>query len=141
MYTNGITMGNDDRTLFMASPGNGVYRIDIPSRGYRLVTHPEGMTLSGIDGLYFYDNSLIGVQPGLHRIGRFYLNPEGDSVKRLEIVEARNPLFDFPTTGTIAGKTFYYIANSQAYSFNPDGTLFPFEKLKDVMILCAELNK
>jgi tetratricopeptide (TPR) repeat protein len=141
MFTNGITMGNDDRTLFMASPGNGVYRIDIPSRGTRLVTHPEGMTLSGIDGLYFYDDSLIGVQPSLHRIGRFYLNSKGDSVERLEIVEARNPLFDFPTTGTIAGKAFYYIANSQAYSFNPDGTLFPFEKLKDVVILCANLKK
>jgi hypothetical protein len=141
MYTNGITMGNDDRTLFMASPGNGVYRIDIPSRGYRLVTHPEGMTLSGIDGLYFYDHSFIGVQPGLHRIGRFYLNSKGDFVERLETIEARNPLFDFPTTGAIAGKAFYYIANSQAYSFNPDGTLFPFEKLKDVVILCAELKK
>lgn len=141
MYTNGITMGNDDRTLFMASPGNGVYRIDIPSRGYRLLTHPEGMTLSGIDGLYIYDQSLIAVQPGLRRIARFYLNLKGDFVERLETIEARNPLFDFPTTGSIAGRAFYYIANSQAYSFNRDGTLFPLEKLKDVVILCADLNK
>jgi hypothetical protein len=37
--------------------------------------------------------------------------------------------------GRIAGKAFYYVANSQAYSFNPDGKLFPFEKLKDVVIL------
>ena len=43
--------------------------------------------------------------------------------------------------GRIAGKAFYYIANSQAYSFNPDGKLFPFEKLKDVVILCADLKK
>lgn len=140
MYTNGIAAGNDDRTLFMASPGNGVYKIDIPSGGYRLVSHPDTMTLSGIDGLYFYNNSLIGVQPGLNRVGRFYLNGKGDSVERMEIIEARNPLFDFPTTGAIAGGAFYFIANSQAYSFNPDGTLFPVEKLKDVVILRADLK-
>ncbi|MDH4272033.1 MAG: hypothetical protein OEW18_08665 [Candidatus Aminicenantes bacterium] len=141
MYTNGITLGGDDRTLYVASPGNGVYKIDLPSKESRLVTHPEMMTLSGIDGLYFYDNSLVGIQPSLDRVCRFYFNPTGDAVERLEIIEARNPHFDFPTTGTIAGQTFYYIANSQAYSFNPDGTLFPVEKLKEVVILRTALEK
>ncbi|MFZ2055506.1 MAG: hypothetical protein WAU81_15055 [Candidatus Aminicenantales bacterium] len=141
MYTNGIALANDDRTIYVASPGNSVYRIDIPSRECRLVSHPDTMTLSGIDGLCFYDNSLVGVQPGLNRVSRYYLNAEGDSVERLEIIEARNPLFAFPTTGTIAGETFYYIANSQAYSFHPDGTLFPLETLKEVVILYADLRK
>jgi len=141
MYTNGITMGNDDRTLFVASPGNGVFRIDIPTKECRLVSHPETMTLSAIDGLYLYDNSLIGIQPRYSRVCRFYLNGKADSVERLEIIEARNPQFDFPNTGAIAGGAFYFIANSQAYSFNPDGTLFPLEKLKDVVILRADLGE
>ena len=140
MYTNGITLGSDDRTLYVASPGNGVYRIDIPSKECRLVSHPDTMTLSGIDGLYFFDNSLVSVQPSLNRVSRYYLNAEGDSVERLEIIEARNPLFNFPTTGTIAGETFYYIANSQAYSFRSDGTLFPDDKLKEIAILCVDLR-
>ncbi len=139
-YTNGITMGNDERTLYLASPGNGVFRIDIPSKACRLVSHPETMTLSAIDGLYFYDNGLIGIQPRYDRVCRFHLNRRGDSVERLEIIEAHNPHFDFPTSGTIAGGTLYYIANSQAYSFNPAGALFPLEKLKDVVILCADLR-
>jgi sugar lactone lactonase YvrE len=139
MYTNGITLGADDRSLYVSSPGNGVYRIDIPSKECRLVSHPETMTLSGIDGLYFYDHSLIGVQPSLNRVARYFLNQKGDAVEGLEIIDARNPLFNFPTTGTIAGSTFYYIANSQAYSFNPDGSLYPPEKLKEVVILRADL--
>jgi sugar lactone lactonase YvrE len=140
MYTNGISLGRDDRTLYVASPGNGVFRIDVATKESRLVSHPATMTLSGIDGLYFYDNSLIGIQPSLNRVARFYLNPGGDSVERMEVLDARHPLFDFPTTGAIAGTGFYYIANSQAYRFQPDGTIFPLDKLKEVMILRAELS-
>ena len=141
MFTNGITLGADDRTLYVASPGNGVYKIDIPSKECRLVSHPATITLAGIDGLYFYDHSLVGIQPSLNRVCRFHLNPRGDAVERLEVIDARHPLFDFPTTGTIAGKTFFYIANSQAYSFNRDGTIFPPEKLKETVILRAELGE
>jgi tetratricopeptide (TPR) repeat protein len=141
MYTNGIALGGDDRTLYVASPGNGVYMINIASKECRPLSHPETMTLTGIDGLYFFENSLVAVQPGLDRVSRYYLNPGGDAVERLEIIEAHNPLFNFPTTGTIAGEWLYYIANSQAYSFNPDGTLFPAEKLKKVVILCVDLSQ
>jgi sugar lactone lactonase YvrE len=140
MYANGITMGNDDETLYVSSPGNGVFRIDLPAKACRQVSHPAGMTLSAVDGLYFYDNSLVCVQPRYDRVSRFYLDPKGASVERLDIIDAHNPLFDFPTTGAIAGQTFYYIANSQAYDFNPDGTLFPPEKLKEVVILAADLK-
>jgi len=140
MYTNGITTGPNDQTLYVASPGNGVFRIDIPAKECRLVSHPQEMTLSAIDGLYFYENSLVAVQPRFDRITRYYLDKKSASVERLEIVEAHNPLFDFPTTGCIAGKTFYYIANSQAYRLNRDGTLFPADKLKDVVILSADLK-
>jgi hypothetical protein len=39
-----------------------------------------------------------------------------------------------------AGGAFFYIANSQAYSFNPDGTLFPADKLKEIVILRVDLK-
>jgi len=139
MYTNGITTGQDDRILYVASPGNGVFRIDIPSKECRQVSHPDNMTLSGIDGLYYNDNSLIGIQPRYDRVCRFYLNTEGNCIERMEILEANNPLFNFPTTGCLTGQKFYYIANSQAYSFNRDGTLFPLDRLKEVVILCIDL--
>jgi len=140
MYTNGITLGSDDQTLYVASPGNGVFRIDIPSKECRPVPHPPEMTLSAIDGLNYFENSLIAVQPRFDRVARYYLDEKGAAVGRLEILEAHNPRFDFPTTGCIAGGAFYYIANSQAYSVNRDGTLFPAEDLKDVVILRVDLK-
>ena len=107
MYTNGITTGSDDQTLYVASPGNGIFRIAIPSKECRLVSHPAEMTLSAVDGLYYHENSLIAIQPRYDRVARFYLDKKGFAVERLEIIEAHNPIFDFPTTGCIAGGTFY----------------------------------
>jgi sugar lactone lactonase YvrE len=140
MYTNGITMGNDEKTLYVASPGNGVFRVDIPARTCRPVAHAANLTLTAVDGLYFYDRSLIAIQPRFDRVCRFYLDPAGDSVERMDILEAHHPLFNFPTTGAVAGKDFYYIANSQAYSFSSDGTLFPPDKLQEVVILRLDLK-
>jgi len=99
------------------------------------------MTLSGIDGLYYFNNSLISIQPRYDRVCRFYLDTKGDSVEEMEILEAHNSHYNFPTTGCLAGQTFYYIANSQAYSFNPDGTLFLLDNLKEVIILAVDLRK
>jgi len=140
MYPNGITLGEDDRVLYITSSGNGVYQIDVKTKQVKLISQPANISLCRIDGMYFYKNSLVCVQNGLHRIARFYLNPNGDSVKRMEIIETKNPHFILPTTGVIVDHMFYYIANSQAYSIHRDGTLFPPEKLKDVVILKADLK-
>jgi len=139
MYPNGIALGKDDLSLYMTA-SNGAYYIDIPKKTAKPIAHPDHMTLSGVDGLYFYQNSLVCVQSRLNRISRFYLNGAGDAAEELEIIETRNPHFILPTTGCIAGDRFYYIANSQAYSLNQDGTLFPDEKLKEIVILYADLK-
>jgi len=140
MFPNGITLGPDEMTLYVTSGGAGVYRIDIQSKKYALLAQPDDISLCRIDGMYVHRDSLVCMQNGLNRISRFYLNPAGDTVERLEIVETRNPHFILPTTGVFVGDWFYYIANSQAYCINRDGTLFPPEQLKDVVILKTELK-
>ena len=115
-------------------------KIDIATRKHFLLTHPEDISLYGIDGIYFYKNSLICIQNGLQRVSRFYLNAEGSKVLKMEITESRNPCFNWPTTGAVVDDSFYYIANSQIRSFNPDGSVFPPEKLTEVVILHTELN-
>ena len=101
----------------------------------------EGVTLLGMDGLYFYRGSLVGIQNGVSpaRIMRFYLNPAFDRVERVETLDSGNPLFDVPTTGVLAGDTFYYIANSQLGSFDSMGRILPLNKLKEVVILKVKL--
>ncbi len=140
LWPNGISFGADDETLYMASSGNGIYRIVIPSKSYKLLARPDDVSTIGIDGMYFYQNSLICVQNGLQRISRFYLNPKGDGVDRVEVIETRNPHFIIPTTGAIAGDTFYYIANSQLRAISPEGDLLPWDQLKETVILKTDLN-
>jgi len=140
IYPNGIcTNGNAD-ALYLSSSGDGVYKIDIATKERFLLAHHENISMYGIDGMYFYDNSLVCIQNGLQRVSRFYLDEEGNSVLNMEIIESRNPVFNWPTTGAVVDDSFYYIGNSQIRSFNPDGSVFPPEKLDEVVILRTELD-
>lgn len=139
LWPNGISFGADDQVLYVSSSGNGIYRIDIPTKSYQLLDRPQHVSTVGIDGMYYYENSLICVQNGLQRISRFYLNAQGDGVERLKVIETRNPHFQIPTTGAIAGDTFYYIANAQLRAISPEGILAPLEQLKETVILKTKL--
>ncbi|MBN2135134.1 MAG: SMP-30/gluconolactonase/LRE family protein [Acidobacteria bacterium] len=139
-YPNGITKGADENTLYMSNEFDGIYRIDIKTKKLTLLPHPDDVSLSGVDGMYFYKNSLVCVQNGLNRISRFYLDKTGDRVEKIEVLETRNPNFIIPTTGAIAGDTFYYIANSQLGAYKPDGSLIPEDQRKDIVILKTQLK-
>jgi len=138
IYPNGIALSPDDRVLYVAHLG-GVIRIDTGTKAYRPLAHPAHITLYGIDGLYWYRNSLVGVQNGLSRVVRLFADHSGLGVDMLEILEANNPALDMPTTGVVVGDEFYYIANAALSAFREDGTLAP-ERLKDIIIMNTALH-
>ncbi|MCP4550208.1 MAG: hypothetical protein GY835_27420 [bacterium] len=138
-YPNGITMGADDNTLYMAASENGIFRIDIASKEARLLTLPDDVSHIGMDGIYYRDNSLVCVQNGLRRVSRIHLNRAGDGIVKLDVLETRNPHFIIPTTGAIAGDAFYYIANSQLGAIGADGQLAPPDQLRKTVILKVDL--
>jgi len=140
IYPNGITRGASDDVLYVSSSGNTVYRVDVKSRRYRPLDQPDDISLYGIDGMVFHGNSLVCVQNGLNRISRFFLNPAGDAVTRLQVIETRHPRFDIPTTGVMAGDTFHYIANAQLRRLLADGTLAPAPGGDEIVILAADMG-
>jgi len=103
-----------------------------------LLQCPEHVTLAGIDGLYFFRNSLVAVQNGLRpaRVARFFLSDSAPRrVTGVRILESDNPLFALPTTGVFADGEFYYIADSQLNAATPGlGVLAP-DRLRDIVIL------
>ncbi|MEZ5344817.1 MAG: SMP-30/gluconolactonase/LRE family protein [Pyrinomonadaceae bacterium] len=137
---NGITISDDGKTLYVAHQF-GVNIIDIATREMTNLRYPEDVSAKGIDGIYFYENSLIVVKPGQNMVRRFFLDAERKRVTHAETLEENHPMFNVPTTGVIVGSRFYYIANSQFDSFNTDGTLFPMERLFEPVILRVELSK
>jgi DNA-binding beta-propeller fold protein YncE len=112
-YPNGITVSAEESLLYVADL-MGVLQVDLPNNQVREVHPGKGNTLAGIDGLYWYKNSLLAAQygTGAFRIARFQLSPDGTRVTRSEVLEYRTPVLSFPTTGAIAGNQFYFIANT-----------------------------
>lgn len=139
VFPNGITHSDDGRRLFIAH-GAGVDRLDLPSHGRTRIARPDSLNLGGIDGLAFHRNSLIAHQPsGFNRVIRVYLDREQRAVTGFDILDRHHPDFAIPTTGEVAGTTYYYIANSQLRAFR-DGKILPWEELKPVIILKTELR-
>ncbi len=140
IYPNGITHREEGRLLYVAHYG-GIVVMDLLLNQTTPLTSPPHITLAGMDGLYFHENTLIGVQNGIgsDRIVQFFLSPEGKSVTGWKVLENNHPNFRIPTTGVIAGKAFYFIANSQLRNLQPDGSLTSPETLKDVVVLQIKL--
>ncbi len=108
---NGITVTPDEKYLFVSSYGEGVYKVDLKTREYAMLTEPKGLSLAGIDGLYSYKGDLLAVQNGFNpeRIVRFKLNKTMDSVTGADVIERNSPLLASPTTGVVVDNSFYYI--------------------------------
>ena len=112
--TNGITSAPDGRVLYVAFL-QGIARVDVESKSLALMAAPDTVSTASIDGLYWYRGSLMGVQgvPSLERVVRYSLSADGRSITAGAVLERGHPVVVQPTTGTLVGSRFYYIANSQ----------------------------
>jgi hypothetical protein len=106
-----------------------------------LLPCPDTLAALGIDGLYWLDAKLIGIQNGMDpaRVLRLTLGPKGDRLTQAEVLERAHPLHADPTLGTIVGRDLYYIANSQWERFGEDGTDAAPDSLKPPTVLRLRL--
>jgi len=138
---NGISLSPDDKVLFVAG-WIGVARIDIATKQFKLLSKPLNISDAGLDGLYFYNGALIGIQnPDLHpsRVVRFVLNPQWDTITSAEVLETYSPLAELPTTGTIVGDSLYFMGNTQIDKMKEHDGMPPPSELSDIHILKLKL--
>ncbi|MBQ4822014.1 SMP-30/gluconolactonase/LRE family protein [Aquimarina sp. MMG016] len=141
-YPNGITLSDDESKLYIAHSG-GIATMNTSNNKIKQLQIPEGLKISkkeSIDGLYFYNHALIGIQPDINTVQQFQLDNSGNKIIDSTPLEVNHPMMNNPTTGEIAEDMFYYISNAQFGSFNDDGSLFPPEKLYEVCILRLHLK-
>lgn len=140
IYPNGIALSADETALFVADGKAGLTLVERSTGQKRALSHPKGVSPSGIDGLYFYDGSLVAVQNGAGkpRVVRYHLDATFTGIVRIEILESRNPAFVIPTTAALAGEDLYVLATSNLEALGKDG-LNPNAKLYDVIILKRKL--
>ena len=140
LFPNGITRSDDGRYVFV-SHGAGIDRIEVASRRRTRLATPDTLNLGGTDGLAFYRNALIAHQPSWYqRVIRLELDSRQERVTSWTTIERHHPRFDFPTTGEVAGDSYYYIANAQLRRFR-DGKIFPWDSLQPVLVLRTDLRK
>ncbi|HYI10546.1 MAG TPA: SMP-30/gluconolactonase/LRE family protein [Thermoanaerobaculia bacterium] len=132
-YPNGIAVSEDERTLYVAD-FRGIHRFDLATKARTRIESKS--LLNGIDGLSVHNGSLIGIQNAIGKARVIRVRPESGQV---EILESKNALFEIPTTGTVAGNDYYFIANPGLRSFNEDHTIWLDEKLEEPVMLKLSL--
>ena len=113
--SNGLTTDPSGSRLFISSYPVGLGVIDIDSGNLRYLDAPSERPLYGIDGLYWHDGHLVGIQNGIQpwRLLRMQLNEEITAVTSVQVIEFANAALT-PTTGAIDGERIHYIGQGPA---------------------------
>ena len=134
-HSNGIAISDDNSKLFLASK-KGIRVVDVKTK--KILNQPN-IESSGIDGMKFYKNSLIGiVEKGVFR---FYLNENGTEIKSKKEIIVFDYTFKSPTTFDIADNSIYFIKNTQLDNFN-DSTneVIDKNKLESLILLKTRIE-
>jgi hypothetical protein len=117
----------DDKRLLVPDYTRGIGVVDLQTKAVTLLPHPPELSLGGIDGLYLAGRTLLAVQNGTApvRILQMPLDPTLSRILSAQTVEANWDGFGQPTHGVIAGRDFYFIANSGWDKLGDDGKLKP----------------
>ncbi len=111
----GMTVSGDGKTLYFADYQRGIFGIDLAtSKPFDVRYDLSQLVLPGVDGLFWYDNTLVAIEPGMSpkRVIRLHLSADGHSIERVMPLDAGNPAFPFPTAGTIVDDGLYFFADS-----------------------------
>ena len=140
--SNGITMNPDGTMLIIASYPVGVGTIDVKSGSLRFLESPEESPLYGIDGLYWHEGDLVGIQNGIQpwRLMRITLNDEFTKVSNVRVIEFANDAIT-PTTGAIVGNEIHYVGRAPSPEAAPSqfpASLAPF--IGKTVIMTAPLD-
>jgi len=137
---NGVAVGLDG-TVYVAL-STGIARIDRDSAAVERMAQPDSAVTGGIDGLYWHEGDLIGVQnvsnPG--RVIRVRLADGGRRIAGVAVLQSHHhPAFAEPTTGAIAGSALHVIANSHVGRLQPGGELKDAATLRPTVVLAVPL--
>jgi sugar lactone lactonase YvrE len=110
-FPNGIVLAPDESRLYVAHV-EGISAIDVRTSKRTLLTVPKDGAVNSIDGLAWDGKDLLGIQgsPYLNRVARIRLADDGLSIREVSTMSSRPPINLRPTTGVVAGDSFYMVA-------------------------------
>jgi sugar lactone lactonase YvrE len=139
----GIAPTPDGRLLYVADYSHGILRINLGTKAVMRVGDAAGSTSLGCDGLVWDRGAIVAVQNGVApaRIMRFVLASSGDRIAHAEVLDQNWEVADEPTIGTIVGKEFVYVANSQWEKYDAAMRRVPGKPLARPRLLAVPLQR
>ncbi|MCW8925412.1 MAG: hypothetical protein OQJ84_04070 [Xanthomonadales bacterium] len=109
-----IAMQPDGRIMYIADHEMGITIVDFQSKQSGKLITPETLNLGGIDGMLLWDNHLVIIQNGIspQRVMRLALDASGTKVEAVRPLAVAQPVFDFPSFGTIKEQDLVYLGGS-----------------------------
>lgn len=137
----GLALGADDQLLYIADYELGIFVINASGgeQAWKLAV-PDNLNEGGIDGLFFWDGHLVGIQNGIspQRVVRLELGPDGLGVIAVAPIAAARPEFDTPTFGVMDGQHLYFLSGSHWQHVDAEGE--PRGTLPEVAVLKLDVD-
>lgn len=138
----GLTLDDTEEHLYFADYMTGIHRIDlIDDDEVEKVFAPSSSLLKGIDGLYYYNKSLIAIHNGTKpfRVVQYFLNESGNYIDLERVINRGGDSLGEPTLGQVKDGYFYYLANSPWGSYGEDKKLIEAQ-VKPIVIRRIKLD-
>ncbi len=139
----GLAVSDDGKLLYFADYQLGLFGVHLATgKGFPVTYNPKTLVLGGIDGLYWYEGTLVVIENGMHpqRVMRLTLSPEGSSITRIMPLDVANPAFKLPTYGAVAGDKLYFVANSQKGNYGQYGDVRDANAFEPVKVFRSDLR-
>ncbi len=146
-YSNGISISNNDKYLYLASYYNGIRVFDIESK--KILNSANG-DYGKIDGMKFYENSLYGISNQRNEkreriksksgVFQYYLNDNGTAIIKKEKIIPYEDYFGVATTFAIHNGYIYFIVNSQIENLDLANQIIDTNKLQPYILMKRKLN-
>lgn len=132
----GVAVSADGRRLYFSDIDLGLFGIDLSTGRPFDVKVARGVSLFGIESLYWHAGNLIAVQNGLrpNRIVRLVVAADGMGVTAAQPIDVAQAAWGQPTRGALAGDNLYVIANSQKGGYTGLGIPKDLAKLERIRI-------
>lgn len=128
--------------LVVADYSHGLLRVDLRTRKVARIADAPSSTSLGIDGIVWYQGSIIAVQNGLApaRVASFSLDDSLTRVLRVHVLDRQPDIADEPTIGTRWRGGFVYVANSQWEKHDDNGQRVRDTQLRETLLIYVPLK-
>jgi len=138
----GIAPSPNGKVIYLADYAHGLLRFDLETKEVARLADAPNSTSIGCDGLAWDGEGIVAVQNGVApaRVMRFVVDDARRRIVRAEVLDQNVAIADEPTIGTIVGREFVYVANSQWEKYTEEGVRKRERPLSAPVLLAVPLG-